>query len=333
MTETGLLSPGIKEISWDDWRLHPDWLTEKQLREQKLMAWGNPVAAVWYTSRRIYPEGHWLFLYDKTLARPKEISEKRRSAIEKAKETARKNRTCVWCKRDTGRKIELQSKLCYLCHDLAREIQTARNWLAAPNALILETATTGLTPGQHEVIQIAVLDIRGTVLLDTFIKPVNRILEISGRVEKRYSHTYDEYCEYECYIPSAFEVNGITNEMLKTAPTFPEIWPELQRITTGMQMLVFNADFDRAMLDGDRSRHHLPGLTPAGWTDLMRWYAQHYGDYDECRREYTWQSLDFAANHEQVEVDNSASISLAKCLRSLGIIQAVAIKQKPEGVQ
>ena len=73
----------------------------------------------------------------------------------------------------------------------------ARAWLEA-NALILDTETTGLGD-DAEVVELAVIDCAGAVLLDTLVRP-------SGPVPAE-----------------AAAIHGITDAMLADAPTWSEI--------------------------------------------------------------------------------------------------------------
>jgi len=70
----------------------------------------------------------------------------------------------------------------------------ARAWLGV-NALILDTETTGLD--EHaEIVEIAVIDCTGAVLLDTLVRPAGPIPA------------------------EAVEIHGITNEMVVQIPFF-----------------------------------------------------------------------------------------------------------------
>ena len=84
--------------------------------------------------------------------------------------------------------------------DPASRAQISRQvcaWLDA-NALILDTETTGLDD-DAEVVELAVIDCAGTVLLDTLVRP-------SGPVPAE-----------------AAAIHGITDAMLADAPTWSEI--------------------------------------------------------------------------------------------------------------
>src|SRR5690606_16006245 len=89
-----------------------------------------------------------------------------------------------------------------------------RHLLDREDVLILDTETTGL--GQAEVIELSVIDTRGTVLLDTLIRPRTGVMN-----------------------PYAQRVHGITLEMLTDQPTWPEVLPELRRIAGAATVLAW----------------------------------------------------------------------------------------------
>lgn len=317
------LPDGVKEVSWDSWSSYPNLLTERQHKEAGLVPNGSPVGAVWYTTRKIYPDGHWLMLYDKTLASPKVVDEKRKAAQERARETAKRNRTCVFCGRDQGSKIKSPDHLCYTCRNQRSLIQQARDWLAC-NVLILDTETTGLYPGRSEIIQIGVIDCAGNILLDTYVKPQTPIEEVAGQMEDS-GEWYGER-----YSSTAFEINGITNALVADAPTMPELWPRLLDILANKTIVVYNADFDHGMLDGEQQRHSLPDL-PAEWECAMLWYADWFGDYSYRHHSNRWQRLGEACANENVDSAAAAHTSAGDCFRTLGLIKAIAAKDMPIG--
>lgn len=92
------------------------------------------------------------------------------------------------------------------------------------SALILDTETTGLG-GLDEVIQVGVIDMSGAVLFDRLLCP---LAPISA---------------------GAQAVHGLTRERLADAPKWPEIDNDLWRVVAGRPILIYNAAFDRRMLE------------------------------------------------------------------------------------
>lgn len=104
-----------------------------------------------------------------------------------------------------------------------RTVAAIHSLLDRKDVLILDTETTGLKGA--EIIEVAVIDTCGTVLLDTLIRPKTMKM---NRFAQR--------------------VHGIALETLLGQPSWPEVLPELQRLTDRATVLAWNAPFDARML-------------------------------------------------------------------------------------
>lgn len=121
------------------------------------------------------------------------------------------------------------------------------------HGVILDIETTGLLNDPYaEIIEIAVIDMQGEVLLDTLVKPRHKIDESSV----------------------AFQVNGITNEMVKNARSWEAVCGDLMEILWGKEKiaLAYNAKFDITMIE----RQSAAKLESAC---LMELYSKWYGGY------------------------------------------------------
>jgi DNA polymerase-3 subunit epsilon len=173
-------------------------------------------------------------------------------------------------------------------------IKWARGVLADPDHhVILDTETTGLKLWD-EVIQVAVINTAGTVLLDSFIRPVDR-----ARIPTNASH-----------------IHGITMKTLKDAPTYPEIAPSLMNILKGRTVVCYNAEFDGRLLNQTAEKTGAPAFT-GKWACAMRGYARFRGDWNPEKSDYRW--------HKLPEGDHSA---LGDCRATLEIIKEMA-KDRP----
>jgi DNA polymerase III epsilon subunit-like protein len=121
-------------------------------------------------------------------------------------------------------------------------VRWARAMLAPDTAVILDTETTDLWDGS--VIELAVIDTDGTVLIDTLVNP--------GRPIQ----------------PGAQGVHGISDDELVDAPTWPEVLPKLLAATHERQILAYHSDFDLEVILADCARH---GLDPIHLGDASRW--------------------------------------------------------------
>ena len=161
------------------------------------------------------------------------------------------------------------------------EILTARDWRRnAP--LYLDTETTGLD-AHAQIVEVAVIDDAGAVLVDTFVTPTMPIA------------------------PAVTAINHITNEMLAGAPAFPQVWAQLKPILVGRTVIIYNAQYDVRLLRQSAVVH---GLTitaelEAGidWQCAMLLYADYHGEWDEYHGNNRWQNLGLAC--QQMRVDKS----------------------------
>ena len=110
-------------------------------------------------------------------------------------------------------------------------VERARAWIAA-NALILDTETTGLDD-DAEVVELAVIDCAGTVLLDTLVRP-------SGPVPAE-----------------AAAIHGITDAMLADAPTWSEIHDRFCDLVEGRQVVIYSREFDARVISQTARRYGL----------------------------------------------------------------------------
>lgn len=188
----------------------------------------------------------------------------------------------------------------------------ARAWLAA-NALILDTETTGLGD-DAEVVELAVIDCAGAVLLDTLVRP-------SGPVPAE-----------------AAAIHGITDAMLAGAPTWSEIHARFCGLVEGRQVVIYSREFDVRVINQTARRYGLQA--PQGF-DLaldgsavhcaMQAYAEFYGAWSAEKGRYRWQKLSTAAQQQGVTVTN-AHRALGDCLMTLGLVRAMASTENAQRV-
>lgn len=177
--------------------------------------------------------------------------------------------------------------------DRSKEILRAQDYVGQ-DPLFLDTETTGLG-AMDEVCEIAVVDLAGDVLINTLVKPTRLIP------------------------PSASDIHGITNELVRHMPAFGDLLPELDRILTGRRVMIYNMEFDMEKIQ--RSAHasgakdfrpwwdapadHDFSATPlyhSGWYDAMELYAAYYGDWHDYHHSYRWQRLSTALKQCRLEL-------------------------------
>ena len=188
----------------------------------------------------------------------------------------------------------------------------ARAWLEV-NALVLDTETTGLGD-DAEVVELAVIDCAGVVLLDTLVRP-------SGPVPAE-----------------AAAIHGITDAMLADAPTWSELHARFCDLVEGRQVVIYNHEFDVRVINQTARRYGLQA--PQGFDHVldrgpihcaMQAYARFRGEWSEEKGRYRWQKLSTAAQQQGVTVTN-AHRALGDCLMTLGVVRAMASTGNAQGV-
>lgn len=178
----------------------------------------------------------------------------------------------------------------------------AAHWarqLLADDFVILDSATTGLGVFD-QVVQIAVVDQTGTALLDTLVKPTRPIPQIASRI------------------------HGITDALVQGAPTFGEIYDALLMAIGGKRVVIYNKNFDVAMLHQSDQLYALegnPGWAPLGqdgweglavWEDAMEPYAAWCNEWNDYHGNYRWQKLP-GGDHSALG-DARACLAVIKCM-------------------
>ncbi|AFZ27215.1 DNA polymerase III epsilon subunit-like 3'-5' exonuclease [Cylindrospermum stagnale PCC 7417] len=177
----------------------------------------------------------------------------------------------------------------FIEEDRAEVVAWALELTSHDNWVILDTETTGLE-SDAEAIEIAVINHCGDTLVNTLVKSTVAITK------------------------EATEVHGITNEMLATAPSFPDIYPTLKEAIANKRVLVYNADFDIKVLDHCCSLHQLQKLKIREPICLMNWYSKWCGEYSTYWEDYKYQPLPHA-DHRAVN-DCVAALKLLKEIAS-----------------
>lgn len=166
--------------------------------------------------------------------------------------------------------------------------------------VILDTETTGLNEG--EICQIALINARGEVLLDTLVKPTQPIPADATRI------------------------HGITNDDVAAAPDFRQLRPALVKLLTGRDVVVYNATYDRKMLHKSAEAAGLPHedyKAYSRWWCAMEAFAEVYGDWNSYRQSYRWKKLVEAAAYYKLPVQDAHS-ALGDCRMTLQVVRHIA---------
>lgn len=163
------------------------------------------------------------------------------------------------------------------------------------NYVILDTETTGL--GKNDVIvQLALIDLYGNVLLDSFIRPTKR---------KRMSE-------------EATSIHGITMKMLINSPTFKEIYPTFQEKVGQRTLLIYNAKYDIRLIKQTAIQDEVR-IEDMQAICLMKAYSIFIGEWSDYYNDYRYQKLP-AGDHTAV----------GDCLATLKVLEQMAATIKTE---
>jgi DNA polymerase III epsilon subunit-like protein len=148
------------------------------------------------------------------------------------------------------------------------------------NPLFFDTETTGLGK-TAEIVEVGVVDAKGKTMLESLVRPRRRIPA------------------------DAIAVHGISNEMVRDAPTWAEVWPQVRQLFNGRRVGIFNAEFDLRMLKQSHEQHGLDWEEMGGRAFcVMKMYARYYGELHGLRNA-KWQSLQKAGHQCGIALPNS----------------------------
>ena len=146
----------------------------------------------------------------------------------------------------------------------------------------LDTETTGIERND-EIIEICLVDDDGQVVFESLVRPTRSIPS------------------------SATRIHGITNEMIRSAQTWPLVWPKIQPLMQGHLIGIYNADFDLRLLQQTHARFNMRWLQDPGFTGfcIMKLYAQYVGEWNTARGTYRWHSLEDAGRQCRIPLQNT----------------------------
>jgi DNA polymerase III subunit epsilon len=160
------------------------------------------------------------------------------------------------------------------CSAHEEAVAWAQDLLNRNDWVILAAATTGLYRAA-EIVELAVIDSRGEMLFETLIRP-------------------------QRMIPAeAVAIHGITDDMVRHSPSFPQIAPALFRALEHRRIIGYNVAFEARLLRQCVERHGL--LFDIGSTEcLMRFYAKFWGERQASARGFRSQKLTNACQQQGI---------------------------------
>ncbi len=137
-------------------------------------------------------------------------------------------------------------------HNRDAAIEWAAGIVNRRDVLYLDTETTGLD-SRAEIVEIAVINGVGVTVLDRLVRPSSRIP------------------------PEVTAIHGIDDDMVAGAPTWPVVFAEFaQLLQWYASIVVYNAPFDRRIINQVNQRHGLPPVE-IDWHCAMQQFAVYAG--------------------------------------------------------
>ena len=170
--------------------------------------------------------------------------------------------------------------------------------LLAWDFLVLDTETTGLKDWD-EICQIGIIDCAGTVRLDQLVQPQRKIAK------------------------EATKIHGISDEMVAEAPSWKQVRERVINIISGQHIIVYNAIYDRRMMhqsDRAQSLSEIEYKHLAKFSCAMIPFAEIYGEWNDYRGNYRWQTLTTALGYYGLTKPLDAHTALTDCRSTLAVL-------------
>ncbi len=175
----------------------------------------------------------------------------------------------------------------------------ARGRIADPATLFLDTETTGLG-AEAEIIDLAVIDVRGNAVIDTLIAPSRPIP------------------------PETTRVHGLVDADVAGAPVWADVYPVLAQLLSRHPVVVYNAAFDRRMIGNCCASLGLEP-PPGEWHCAMHHYAAWAGVRSSHRRQrYRLHKLSDALASFDLPPGSHRALADARACRALVFALATA---------
>lgn len=167
--------------------------------------------------------------------------------------------------------------------------------------VVLDTETTGLH--NAEIVSIAIVSADGDVLLNTLVHPTIKIPADATRI------------------------HGITDEMVKDAPTWREVWGDVFKAIAGHDAMIYNVAFDVARLNDTHEAHFGACVwwsNAARYTCVMHLMTPIAGHWSDWHQNYKWPTLQDSLNHYGLTAQKNDHTALSDALATLAVINAMA---------
>lgn len=170
--------------------------------------------------------------------------------------------------------------------------------------VVLDTETTDLPKNGGEAIQVGIIDSTGKTLFNRLLKPKNPI----GLAAQRIHH--------------------ITNEMVKDAPSLPDVLEELESAYRHKIVVAYNVEFDRSILISSYKKWGIGMIPSSKWFCAMLEYARFRGEWDNYHESFRWAKLVEACAELDLPEQN-AHDALGDVKMTLAVVKKMASYAQP----
>lgn len=160
----------------------------------------------------------------------------------------------------------------------AKAIRMAQEILST-EPVYVDTETTGLGR-DAEIVELAVVDNSGKLVMDQLFRPQNPIPQ------------------------EAIRIHQITNEMVQNKPVWGIYWPTIRGIFFGKTICMYNADYDLRLIYQSNDRYAIKRERLNTFC-VMKLYAQFRGEWDNQRGRYRWFRLEEAGAAAGISLPNT----------------------------
>jgi DNA polymerase-3 subunit epsilon len=146
--------------------------------------------------------------------------------------------------------------------------------------VVLDTETTGLG-SYDEVIEIALVDHQGKLVYESLVRPTISIP------------------------PDSTRINQITNEMVKDAPAWQDVWNQVQPLVNKKPVVIYNAEFDVRLMQQTHRIARIPWTKTFTPVCLMKLYAAYLGEWNSYKNDFRFVTLEKAGALSGISLPNS----------------------------
>lgn len=179
-------------------------------------------------------------------------------------------------------------------------IKQCAKTLLNSNHVIVDVETTGLSESS-QIVEIAVIDTNGNVLLNTLVNPSVRIS------------------------PRATETHQINKDMLKDAPRWPEVYERLNAAIGNKTIVAYNAEFEERLINQTCAAYQIEPIN-RNYECAMLLYAIWNGEPGRGKGQFKWKKLTDAQAKCKVRVNGENHRALTDCLVTMGVLKFISKK-------